>query len=298
MMTPDLRMGLIAGMGAYLIWGLLPLYFHTLIHIAPEDILAHRVLWSIPTAFALILVAKRWDEFLGLFRRKVVFWLFASAVLIGINWLVYIWAVANARVMEAALGYYMNPLINVAVGAIFLSERLRKWQWVAVALAAVAVCVEASALGRFPWVSLVLSFSFAAYSLIRRQVQIDSRVGFTVEVLLLAPIAAIWLAMAVEANRNTVGNGGFDWVLLALAGPITAIPLILFAVAAKRLRFSTIGIMQYFAPSLQFLIALAFGEPLTPLRAVTFLLIWAAIIVFSVDAFGHERRMRLAARPA
>lgn len=298
MMTPDLRMGLIAGMGAYLIWGLLPLYFHTLIHIAPEDILAHRVLWSIPTAFALILVAKRWNEFLGMFRRKVVFWLFASAVLIGINWLVYIWAVVNARVMEAALGYYMNPLINVAVGAIFLSERLRKWQWVAVALAAIAVCVEATALGRFPWVSLVLSFSFAAYSLIRRKVQVDSRVGFTVEVLLLAPIAAIWLAMAVEANRNTVGNGGVDWVLLAMAGPITAIPLILFAVAAKRLRFSTIGIMQYFAPSLQFLIALAFGEPLTPLRAVTFLLIWAAIIVFSVDAFGHERRMKLATRPA
>ena len=200
--------------------------------------------------------------------------------------------------MEASLGYYMNPLVNVAIAALFLSERLRRLQWVAVGLAAIAVSVETYALGQLPWVSLVLCVTFAGYGLIRRRVQVDSRVGFTIEVLVLLPLALIWFAAAFGTGRNAMGNDGLDMFLLALAGPITATPLILFALAAKRLKFSTIGIMQYLGPSLQFIVALIYGETLTPLRFVTFGLIWLAVVIFSLDAFGEDRKQkRSAMRP-
>lgn len=291
-MTPEQRFGFMAGMGAYLIWGLLPVYLKLVAHVDPRDVLAHRIFWSVPTGIVLVALASRWREFLHLFRSRSVLWLALSSVLIGGNWLTYIWAVGQDRVMEASLGYYLNPLVNVAIGAIFLSERLRRLQWIAVAIATIAVSVETFALGRLPWVSLVLCLSFAAYSFIRRQVQVDSRVGFTLEVLILLPVAAIWFAMAAHTGRSAVGNGGWDIPLLALAGPITAVPLILFGLSAKRLRFSTIGIMQYTGPSLQFIVALAYGEPLTPLRTVTFMLIWCAVILFSTDALMQDRRQR------
>lgn len=293
-MTTDVRMGFFSGLGAYLIWGFLPVYFKIVQHISAVDILAHRVLWSLPMGLLLIVIARRWTEFLRFLKSKHALWLIVSSVFIGGNWLTYIWAIGEARVMEASLGYFLNPLINVAVASIFLSERLRTVQWVAVAIAAIAVGVETFALGRLPWVSLVLGFSFCVYGLIRRRVQTDSRIGFTLEVLCLMPIVLFWFGHAASSGRNAWGEGPTDFLLLVLAGPVTAIPLMLFALAAKRLRFSTVGIMQYIAPSIQFLCALAFGEALTPLRAVTFSLIAVALIIFSVDAFGNERRMRRA----
>ncbi|MAP96477.1 MAG: protein RarD [Ponticaulis sp.] len=293
-MTPDIRLGFAAGLGAYLIWGFLPVFFKMFPGVAPEDILAHRILWSMPTGIGLILIAGRWSEFMRLFKSRDILWLVASAFLIALNWLTYIWAIGQDRIMETSLGYFMNPLANIAVAAIFLSEKLRRVQWVAVSIAVLAVGAETFALGHLPWVSLVLCFSFCFYGVIRRRVQTDSRIGFTVEVLVLLPIVLLWFGVAMGEGRSTWGHDMVQNVLLVLAGPLTAIPLILFAIGAKRLRFSTIGIMQYIAPSLQFLCALAFGEQLTPQRMVTFALIWVALVIFSVDAYGNERRMRRA----
>lgn len=294
-MTPDTRLGFLAALGAYVIWGFLPVFFKLLQHLPPADVLAYRIFWSVPMGLVLLAVSRRWRDFLALLKSRDLRWIMVSAVLIGVNWLVYIWAVTENRVMEASLGYYLNPLANIAIASIFLSERLRRVQWVAVAIAGCAVAIETIALGRLPWVSLVLCFSFCFYGVIRRRVQTDSRVGFTLEVLILLPAVLIWLGFAEADGRGPETLGIANMLLLVCAGPVTAIPLILFAIGAKRLRFSTIGIMQYIAPSLQFICALAFGEELTLMRVGTFALIWIALVIFSLDAFGNERRMRRAA---
>ena len=298
-MSSDVRFGFFAGLGAYLIWGFLPVYFKLVDLIPAMDVLGHRILWSVPMGFALILIAGRFREFTALLKSRDALWILLSAVLIGLNWLTYIWAINQQRILEASLGYYLNPLANIAVASIFLSERLRKWQWVAVFIASVAVLMETIALGRLPWVSLVLCFSFCFYGLIRRNVKTDSRVGFTLEVLFLLPAVLIWFAVTAQGDHGGFGTDLGDTLILILAGPVTAIPLMLFALGAKRLRFSTIGIMQYLAPSLQLVCAIAYGEELTPKRLITFSLIWCALLIFSVDAFGNERRSRRATvRPA
>ncbi len=298
-MSPSLRLGFAAALGAYTIWGLLPLYFRALDHVSPDLMLAHRILWSLPTGAILIAVALRWQEVRRALFSTQVFWLVITALLIGGNWLLYIWAVSENRVMEASLGYYVNPLVNVAIGAVFLSETLRRMQWVAVGLAALGVAIETVALGHLPWISLVLCFTFAGYSIIRKQLKVDGRVGFLVEVIVLAPAAAIWMWMFAQAGNAIDGGGStLTWALLAASGPITATPLILFALAAKRLRLSTIGMMQYIGPTLQFIIALAFGEAFTLLHAVAFLFIWSALAVFSLDSFRFERSRRAARRAA
>ncbi|MAI89284.1 EamA family transporter RarD [Ponticaulis sp.] len=294
-MTPDVRMGFFAGISAYFMWGVMPIYFKFIQHIAPTDILGYRILWSIPTGMLLLAIAGRLRDLPVVFRSRNALWLMASSFVIGLNWLIYIWAVNNAHIMQASLGYFMNPLVNVGIGAIFLSERLRPLQWGAVAIAATGVAIETFVLGELPWVSLVLCFSFAFYGLIRRRVQVDSRVGLTAEVLILLPAVLIWFAATSGQDRAFMGEGLRDFLVLALAGPVSAIPLILFALGAKRLRFSTIGIMQYLAPSLQFLTGLGFGETLTPTRLITFAFIWTALVIFTLDALGHERQMRRAA---
>ena len=259
-MSPDQRFGFMSGLGAYFMWGLLPLYLKLLDHIAPTDILAHRVVWSVPTGALLLIVAGRFHEIFAMLWRPSTLWLVLSSALIAGNWLTYIWAVTNDRIIEASLGYFLNPLVNVAIGAVFLSEKLRRLQWFAVSIAAIAVIVETIALGRLPWVSLILCFSFATYGYIRRQVQVDGRVGLTLEVLFLLPVALIWLAIVAQQGGSLIGGSIPNLLMLMLAGPATAFPLILFALAAKRLKFSTIGIMQYLGPTMQFLLALAFGE--------------------------------------
>ena len=294
-MSPDQRFGFMSGLGAYFMWGLLPLYLKLLDHIAPTDILAHRVVWSVPTGALLLIVAGRFHETFAMLLRPSTLWLVLSSALIAGNWLTYIWAVTNDRIIEASLGYFLNPLVNVAIGAVFLSEKLRRLQWFAVSIAAIAVIVETIALGRLPWVSLILCFSFATYGYIRRQVQVDGRVGLTLEVLFLLPVALIWLAIVAQQGGSLIGGSIPNLLMLMLAGPATAFPLILFALAAKRLKFSTIGIMQYLGPTMQFLLALAFGETLTSLRLVTFSLILVAVILFSLDAYGHDRHLRRSA---
>lgn len=299
-MSPALRLGFLCCLGCYTIWGCLPLYFRWLGHIQPSEMLAHRIIWSVPTGLILIVIARNWSDLRAALTRQHVMWLSVSALLIGVNWLVYIWAVSQERVMEASLGYYINPLINVLIGAVFFAERLRPAQWMSVVLAATGVAVMTSALGYLPWVSLVLCFTFAFYSVIRKQVQVDSRAGFVVEAALLAPLAMIWLAWFVgQPDGRLMGDGGWDIPLLLAAGPITATPLILFAIAAKRLRLSTIGMMQYLGPTLQFLISvLIFKEAFGLIHAIAFGFIWSALIVFTLDSVMGDAKARRLARAA
>ena len=299
-MSPSLRLGFLCCLGCYTIWGCLPLYFRALDHIQPMEMLAHRIIWSVPTGLILIVIARNWQQLRAALTRQHVFWLSISALLIGLNWLVYIWAVGQERVMEASLGYYINPLINVLIGAVFFSERLRPAQWLAVGVASIGVAVMTNALGYFPWVAIILCLTFAFYSVIRKQVQVDSRAGFVVEAALLAPLALIWLNWFVgQPGGRWMGEGGLDIPLLLASGPITAVPLILFAVAAKRLRLSTIGMMQYIGPTLQFLISvLVFGEVFGLTHAIAFGFIWTALIVFSADSLLGEAKARRLARAA
>lgn len=299
-MSPALRLGFLCCFGCYTIWGGLPLYFRALDHIQPMEMLAHRIVWSVPTGLVLIVIARNWAQLRAAITPQHLLWLSISAVLIGANWLIYIWAVGQERVMEASLGYYINPLVNVLIGAVFFAERLRPAQWVAVGLATIGVAIMTTALGYLPWVALVLCLTFAFYSVIRKQVQVDSRAGFVVEAALLAPLAMIWLGWFVaQPDGRLMGESAADIPMLIAAGPITAVPLILFAIAAKRLRLSTMGMMQYIGPTLQFLISvLIFKEAFGLTHALAFAFIWTALIVFTLDSLMGEAKARRLARAA
>ena len=299
-MSNSIRFGFLCALGCYTIWGGLPLYFRALGHIGPSEMLAHRIIWSVPTGLILIVLARNWRDLRAAMSPKHLLWLSISALLIGLNWMVYIWAVSQERVIEASLGYYINPLVNVLIGAVFFSERLRIAQWFAVAFAAVGVGVMTMALGYVPWIALVLCFSFAFYSVIRKQVQVDSRAGFVVEAAMLAPLALIWMGWFIgQPGGRIMGQGGSDIPMLLLSGPITAVPLILFALGAKRLRLSTMGMMQYIGPTLQFIISVfIFKEVFGPTHAVAFAFIWTALIVFTTDSLAGEAKAKRLARAA
>ena len=299
-MNAETRLGFVAGLGAYFIWGSLPLYIRLMQHIGAADLLAHRVVWSVPTALIFIAIAANWRDVRAAVKWDKLKWLLISGLLIGANWGCYIWAVNAGRTMEASLGYYINPLVNVVFGMIFFSERLRIAQWIAVAIATVGVGILTVAFGRVPWVALFLCMTFACYSLIRKQVAIDSRAGFLMDVLLLVPFAVSWLAwVAGQPDARVFGEGGWDVALLVAAGPITSVPLILFALSARRLKLSTIGMMQYVGPTLQFLIAvLLFREPFGWTHAAAFGFIWTALVVFTTDSVMGEAKARRLARAA
>lgn len=303
-MNAALRLGFPAALGCYLIWGSLPLYIRAMNHVGAFELLAHRIIWSVPTAAILIALAANWRDVKAAFAGSNLKWLALSGVLIGANWATYIWAVNAGRAMEASLGYYINPLVNVLFGMLFFSETLRIAQWVAVVIATVGVAVMAFAFGHVPWVALALCTSFACYGLIRKRVAIDGRAGFLVEVLLLVPLAAAWLVWfaTTQVPGRWMGEGGWDIALLIAAGPITAVPLILFALAAKRLKLSTIGMMQYIGPTLQFLIAVfVFKEAFSLTHGIAFGFIWTALVIFTADSLmgdAKARRLARAARPA
>ena len=294
------RDGVIAALVAYLTWGVLPAFLLLIVIVPAPELLAHRIIWSVPTGLFFIALARNWEALKAVMTWRRMGYLTVTAFLIGLNWLIYIWAVGQERVMEASLGYYMNPLVNVLIGSLFFAERLRIAQWVAVALATCGVAVMTVALGFVPYVSLILCFSFAFYSVIRKQVQIDSRAGFVVEAALLAPFALLWMGWFIgQPEGRIMGDGGWDIPLILLAGPITAVPLILFAVAAKRLRLSTIGMMQYLAPTVQFLIAVfLFQESFSQPHAIAFAFIWTALFVFTLDSVLGEAKARRLARAA
>ena len=293
------RAGVFFGLAAYLWWGLAPFYFHALPGVAPTEILAHRVLWSA----LLLLVLQAATGSLGTLRAlardpRTLAWLSITTVLIAANWLIFIWSIAVGKLIDASFGYFIGPLINVLLGALLLGERFRPLQIVSLLLAGVGVTILGLGYGHLPWVALTLAFSFAIYGFLRRRLRTEAVAGLTVETLLLAPAALAYLFWLSRAGRLVFGHAGAgtSW-LLAAAGIVTALPLIWFVAAARRLRFSTVGMLQYLAPTGQFLVAvLAFGERFTRVHAISFPLIWAAVGLYSWDSLRPQAALRRARR--
>ncbi|OYY64080.1 EamA family transporter [Sphingomonas sp. 28-62-11] len=285
-----LRSGLILGVGAYLSWGLLPLYLRLLGNVPSLQLLSHRVVWSVLFLLFLVVITKQVRPILAAARGRTLLLLMASALMIAVNWLVYIWSVQNAHVIEASLGYFINPLVNVAFGTLLLGERLRRWQGIAIGIAATGVVALAIIEGGAIWISLTLAASFSIYGLIRKVAAIDALGGLTVETVLLAPFLLGYLLIEGSAGRGSFGEGGAtDWLLI-LSGIITALPLLMFAASARRLRYTTIGLLQFMSPSIQFgLAVLVFGEPLRADQAATFVLIWAGCALYAWDSVGASR---------
>jgi chloramphenicol-sensitive protein RarD len=289
------RAGLLYGLGAYLVWGVMPLYFKALAHVSALEIVAHRVVWSLVFLAALVTIGRRWAAIREAVKTsRVLLTLIVSTILIGINWLTFIYAVVSGHVLEGSLGYYLNPLVNVLLGVVLLKEKLTRAQAFAAFLAAAGVAALAAGAGSGLWISLTLAASFALYGFLRKVVAVDSLEGLSIETALLTPLALGWIVWL-----SSHGTGAFATVnvttdvLLILGGAVTAIPLLMFTAAARRLPYSTLGFLQYVAPSLQFLLAvLAFGEPLTTAHIVCFGAIWAALAIFSFE--GVRTRARTA----
>ena len=291
------RRGTLLGVAAYLMWGLFPLYWPLLEPAGALEILAHRVVWSLVAVLLLLVLTGRSLRSLPRERRPVLL-LIAAAVLIGINWGVYIWGVNNGHVVETSLGYFINPLVSVGLGVLVLGERMRKLQWAAVGVAAVGVGVLTVAAGRPPWIALVLAASFGTYGLVKRVVGVGAIEGLVVETSALAPIALLFLAVtAAQGNGNFTGHGAGHALLLTSAGFVTAVPLLAFAGAAARVPLNRLGLMQYITPTIQFLIGVFIRhEAVSAGTLVGFVVVWAALALFTVDtATNHRRQLTFAA---
>ncbi|ALB61256.1 Protein rarD [Cronobacter condimenti 1330] len=289
------RQGVLFALAAYFIWGIAPAYFK-LIHIVPADeILTHRVIWSFFFMLGLISLSRQWGSVKRLFSTpKKVFCLALSAVLVGGNWLLFIWSVNNHHLLEASLGYFINPLVNVLLGMIFLGERFRRMQWLAVLLAACGVLVQLWTFGSLPVIALGLAFSFAFYGLVRKKIMVDAQTGMLIETLWLLPVAAIYLFGIADSPTSHMGSNPWSLnLLLMAAGVVTTIPLLCFTAAATRLRLSTLGFFQYIGPTLMFLLAVIFYDEVPgPDKMVTFGFIWLALAIFIMDALYTQRRSR------
>jgi len=289
------KQGLAYGTGAYLLWGLFPLFWPLLEPARAIEVLAHRILWSVGFVALLLGARGRWAWVRTLSRRRLGLLAVAAAV-VSVNWAGYIWGVSNGHVVETSLGYFINPLVTVLLGVLVLGERLRRWQWAALGLGTVAVLVLAVDHGRPPWLALLLALSFGTYGLVKKQVGIGAAESLGTETALLAVPAMAYVGWLTATGGSTFGAGGLGHALLmAVAGPVTAIPLLLFGAAARRLPLSTVGLLQYLAPVLQFgLGVLLFHEPMPAPRLAGFALVWLALAVFTVEGLGHSRRVRQA----
>jgi chloramphenicol-sensitive protein RarD len=290
--TSEHRAGLLAAVGAFLIWGLFPLYLRALADVPPLQVIGHRVAWC--CLFVLIWLALRGE--LPAVRTAfstpgVVPRLTLSAVLISVNWLVYVWAVGNGHVVDSSLGYFINPLVSVLLGVVVLRERLNVAQKVAVGLAAAGVVYLTIVVGRLPWIALTLAFSFGLYGLIRKVVAVEAVPGLAVETMLLTPLAVAYLLWCEAQGSGSFGHTTVTIsTLLALSGIATALPLGLFSFGARRIPLSTVGLIQYLGPTLQLLLGVTvFGEPFTAVRAVGFVLIWLALAVYAADGLRRAR---------
>jgi chloramphenicol-sensitive protein RarD len=275
-----MRDGLIAGLGAYVIWGLMPLYLRLMQGIPAGDVLGHRIVWSLLVLALVLSVTGNWPRLRPLLAsRRTLLLLLASAVAIGVNWLVYTWAILNGHALDTSLGYFINPLLNVVFGVALLGERLGRLQWAAVALAALGVAVQTLALGYLPWISLALAISFGLYGLIRKLVAVDALAGLFVETLLLAPLALGWLFTRPYPLADLPVS---QLAVLAASGAVTAAPLLLFGRAARALPLSTLGLLQYLSPTLVMIEAVfLFGEELVPARLFAFGCIWAGLALYT-----------------
>jgi chloramphenicol-sensitive protein RarD len=294
--TQQTRQGIGFALGAYFIWGIAPAYFKLVKAVPATEIMTHRVIWSALFMLLLITLSRSWGQVRSVLRQpKKVLLLALTAVTVGGNWLLFIWAVNNQHMLEASLGYFINPLINVVFGMIFLRERFRRLQWLAVALAAGGVLLQLWKFGSVPVIALGLAFSFAFYGLMRKKIQVDAQSGMLIETLWLFPLAALYLFGFADSRTSHLSANpmSLNLVLLA-AGIVTTIPLMFFAAACTRLRLSTVGFFQYLGPTLMFLLAVLFyGETVTPDKMVTFGFIWLALLVFILDAVTFSARSRM-----
>ena len=292
----EARIGFLAAIGAYGSWGLLALYYAHLSHVSPLEVVSHRVFWSLVVLGLFFAIRKRWGEVWTTLKNPKLFAiLLTTSVVISINWLTYIWAVSNGQTTEASLGYFIVPLVNVAVGYVLLSERLSRLQLVAIMLAVLAILLQLVLLGSLPVISLVLAFSFGTYGYLRKIVPVGANLGLLVELVLIAPFAGMFLLIVHWKGEGHLGLADpVTSIMLLLTGLLTYLPLMWFSAAAQRLRMSTIGIMQYLNPTIQFLIAIfVLGESVSPSKLFTFALIWLSVLVYSYDALRTSRRRHL-----
>ncbi len=291
--------GLAALICAFLVWGVLPLYLYTIASVPPVQIMAHRVVWCLASVFAWLAVRGHLGSVReALFRPSTLKRLVLSATCLSINWFVYVWAVGNGHVVDASLGYFINPLVNVLLGVAVLRERLNRVQWLAVAIAGAGVAHITWLGGHPPFIALALAFAFGAYGVIRKTVAVDALVGLAVETLLIAPFGAAYLLFEEATGHGSFGAGSTGLrALLLFAGPLTAIPLGLFTFGARRVRYSTVGVVQYIGPTLQLLFGIfLFHESFTAARAVGFGCIWAALILYMWDGITRTRGLLAVAR--
>lgn len=286
------RAGLLYGLAAYGLWGIIPVFFKQIAAVPSIDIVAHRIVWSLVVLAALLTVVKAWDQVRAAVRNpKTLALLTLTALLVATNWLFYVYAINNGHILAGSLGYYLNPLANILFGALLLKERLDSRQWTAVAIAFVGTSVLAAGAFDTLWISLILCFSFATYGLLRKIIHVDSLAGLSVETMLLFPIALVWLLAGGTAGVGLLDHPGALTPLLMASGIVSTVPLLCFTAAARRLPYSTVGILQFIAPSLQFLLAVAvYGETLTTAHLIAFGAIWTALALY-VSSILRQRRL-------
>lgn len=287
--------GLPHALGAYFLWGFMPLYLLLIKSVPPFEFVGWRIIWTLPLCLLIVAFRRQFVElYAAISNPRILMLLLLSAVLVATNWFVYIWAIMKGHVYAASLGYYLNPLVNVVLGTVLLKERLSKWQWIAVGVAAAAVALLAAGALTTLWISLTLAFSFGLYGMVRKQVPVGALPGLTVEsAILLIPASAVAIFYAMGEAGSSFGT---DWtmsLLIILSGAVTAIPLLLFAIAARRMEYSTLGFFQYIAPTIVFFLGLfVFEEELQPAQLISFMLIWIAVAIFAGDLWVRSRRAK------
>lgn len=285
------------GLLAYLAWGLLPLFWKTFISVSSGEILGHRVVWSFVFVALLLLIGGRWKALKSAFaERKNVLPMVGCSLLISLNWLIYIWAVNHDRVVETSLGYYINPLISVLLGVCFLGERLRAVQWTAMGLATVGVTVLTFSYGSVPWISLALAMSFGVYGLVKKKMHLEPMVSLAGETIVVLPVAAVYLLVVGMTGQSTTSSLSTGYqLLLATSGVATAMPLLWFAKAAQRLSLTTVGFLQYLAPTISLILGVTlYDEPFTTVHLISFCLIWSALLLFTLSSLKGRLAMRAA----
>jgi chloramphenicol-sensitive protein RarD len=287
--------GIVYSLSAYLIWGLFPLYFKQLSLVPALEVVMHRTVWSLLFVLVVLLVLKRWAWMRAVVRQPKVLGAFAlSALLLSSNWLIYVWAVQNQHVQETSLGYFILPLVNVAMAYVVLKERPRRGQWVAVGVACMGVLWLTIQGGRLPWIAILLALTFGVYGLLRKVAALGPLEGLTLETMMLAPLALVYMGVGLRSGNSVLLQG--DWstnLWLMVGGPLTAIPLLLFAAGARRIPLTTLGILQYSAPTVQFILSVVvFHEPINSTRMWGFILIWAALVVYSLEGLHFNRQTR------
>ncbi|WP_286235961.1 EamA family transporter RarD [Thalassotalea sediminis] len=293
MTAQEQKLGVINALAAYLLWGLAPIYFKLIEHVPADEIMVHRVIWSCLLLFSFVLITPKWRIASSLLKSPTVIGKLAlSACFLSFNWFVFIWAVNNGHMLDASLGYYINPLINVAFGMLFLGEKLRKWQGIAVSLAIMGVLIQIITLGTLPIISLTLATSFAIYGLLRKKLHVDSIVGLLIESFIMTPVALCYWVLFVDSDTSNMINNDVSLNLLLIATSIvTTAPLLCFTAAAKRLTLSTIGFFQYIGPSIMFILAtFYYQEQVNSEKLMTFAFIWVALIIYCIDSYQSRQR--------